>query len=410
MIKKNKEDLAALCTLELGKPYTESLVSVQYAVDFLDWFEGAIERTFGDTIPAARGNTRIFTIKQPQGVVAAITPWNSPLAMITRKAGAAIAAGNSVVCKPAPETPLCALALAKLFERAGGPSGVFNVVTCGAESTIAVGEELCHNDLVKHLSFTGSTSVGKHLNIACAKSIKRISMELGGNAPFIVFADANLDEAAQGLATSKFRSSGQTCVCANRILVHASIFDDFSEILKKTIDRTFVYGSVWDRSVTFGPLYSLKGMSKAILHLEDALSKGGRLVTDGPDATDMELGPNFLKPVIVKTGASWKSMKFMEEETFGPVAFLIGFDTEQEAIEIANQSSLGLAAYFYTQDISRLWKTAEALNVGMVGARVGLVSATEMPFGGIMESGIGREGGIEALSEFLETKSITLGI
>ncbi|PWI71708.1 hypothetical protein PCL_11802 [Purpureocillium lilacinum] len=408
LLRANREDLAALCTLELGKPYTESLVSVQYATDFLDWFEGAIERTFGDTIPAARRENRVFTIRQPQGVVAAITPWNSPLAMITRKAGAAIAAGNSVVCKPAPETPLCALALAKLFERAGGPPGVLNVIPCSTENTAAVGEEVCSNTLVKHLSFTGSTAVGKSLNVACARSMKRISMELGGNAPFIVFDDADLEEAAKGLVTSKFRSSGQTCVCANRILVHAAVFDKFGELLKKTVNSTFVYGSVWDQAVNFGPLYSSKGMSKAISHLEDAVSKGGILLTK--DLVARELGPNFLRPAIVKAATNSHLMTFTEEETFGPIAFMIPFNTEEEAIKIANQSNLGLAAYFYTESISRLWRVAEALNVGMVGARVGLVSAAEMPFGGIMESGMGREGGMEALHEFLEIKSITVGL
>ncbi|RSL90296.1 hypothetical protein BHE90_010449 [Fusarium euwallaceae] len=405
LIKENREDIAALCTLELGKPWTESLGSVQYAIDFVDWFEGAVERTLGDTIPAARGNNRVLTILQPQGVVAAITPWNSPVAMVTRKVGAAIAAGNTVVCKPAPETPLCATALAKLFERAGGPPGVFNVVTCSPESTPAVGEELCHNKLVKHLSFTGSTAVGRYLNTECARTIKQTSMELGGNAPFIVFEDANLEDAAKGLLSSKFRSSGQTCVCANRVLVHSSIMEPFAEAVKKCIDSTFVYGSVWDKKVNFGPLYSNKGIGKVRDHLEDALSKGAKLCHGGEA---QGRGPNFFLPSIVKD--TTKEMKFHDDETFGPLAFFVAFDTEEEAIRIANDSDLGLAGYFYTENISRLWRVAEALKVGMVGARVGLVSAAEMPFGGVQESGLGREGGIDALREFLDVKSITIGL
>ncbi|OQV03812.1 hypothetical protein CLAIMM_08806 [Cladophialophora immunda] len=405
LIKANREDLAALCTLELGKPYTESLGTVQYAVDFIDWFEGGIERTFGETIPAARGNNRILTIREPQGVVACITPWNSPVAMVTRKVGAAIAAGNTVVCKPAPETPLCAIALAKLFERAGGPPGVFNIVTAGVENTPAIGEELCSHPAVKHLSFTGSTAVGRLLNTICAKTIKKTSLELGGNAPFIVFEDANIEKAVAGLITSKFRSSGQTCVCANRIFVHASILDKFADALTDGLKRTFTYGSVWDRKVNFGPLYAGKGIAKVEDHLDDALGKGARVHAGGKDNT---LGPNFFPATVVKGGTA--GMKFMKEETFGPLAFLVPFQTEAEVIKMANTSDVGLAGYFYTEDISRLWRVSEALKVGMVGVRVGLVSAAEAPFGGVLESGLGREGGIAALEEYLDIKSITIGI
>ena len=405
LIKENKEDLAALCTLELGKPFTESLGSCQYAIDFVDWFEGSIERTFGETIPAARGNQRVFTIREPQGVVAAITPWNSPLAMVTRKVGAAIAAGNTVVCKPAPETPLCAIALAKLFERAGGPAGVFNVITVSSESTPAAGEELCHNKLVKHLSFTGSTPIGKYLNTECAKTIKKTSLELGGNAPFIVFEDANIENAAQGLISSKYRSSGQTCICANRVFVHESIVDKFADALSKGLEKTFVYGSVWDRKVNFGPLYAGKGIQKVRAHLEDGLKNGAKVHTGGEGTGK---GPNFFPPTIL-TGAK-PNMKFFEEETFGPLAFLVPFKSEEEVVKLANDSDVGLAAYFYTEDISRLWRVSEALKVGMVGARVGLVSAAEMPFGGVLESGLGREGGSGALEEYLDIKSISVGI
>jgi succinate-semialdehyde dehydrogenase / glutarate-semialdehyde dehydrogenase len=275
MIKANKDDLAAICTLELGKPFTESIGTVNYGISFLDWFEGAIERQYGETIPAANGKNRIFTTRQPQGVVAAITPWNSPVAMVTRKVGAAIAAGNTVVLKPAPETPLCAIALAKLFERAGGPAGVLNIVTSSAKKSSEIGEEFTQNDITKHLSFTGSTAVGKYLHAAAAKKMIKTSMELGGNAPFIIFDDANMEKAAEGVIASKFRSSGQTCVCANRIFVHSSIIDEFAKLLEKKMGATFNYGSVWDKKVNYGPLYSRKAFEKIDAQIEDAKSKGG---------------------------------------------------------------------------------------------------------------------------------------
>ncbi|KAJ9637020.1 succinate semialdehyde dehydrogenase NADP+ linked [Knufia peltigerae] len=405
LIKANREDLAALNTLELGMPYTESLAKVQYAVDFVDWFEGAVERTFGETIPAFRGSNRILTIRQPQGVVACITPWNSPLAMVTRKVGAAIAAGNTVVCKPAPETPLCAIALAKLFERAGGPPGVFNIVTTSPANTPAVGHQLCSHNAIRHLSFTGSTAVGKMLNTECAKTIKKTSLELGGLAPFIAFEDADVDKAVAGLITSKFRSSGQTCVCANRIYVHSSILDKFADALSEGVKKTFTYGSVWDKKVNFGPLYAGKGIAKVAAHLDDSLKNGAKVHSGGRDD---RAGPNFFPPTVLKGGRV--GMKFMEEETFGPLAFLVPFDTEEEVIKMANTADVGLAAYFYTEDISRLWRVSEALKVGMVGVRVGLVSAAEAPFGGVLESGLGREGGIAALEEYLDIKSITIGL
>ncbi|OAG35360.1 hypothetical protein AYO21_10431 [Fonsecaea monophora] len=409
-IRLAKDDLAAICTLELGKPYTESHVTVKYGTDFLDWFEGAIERQYGETVPAARGENRIMTIRQPQGVVAAITPWNSPIAMVTRKVGAAIAAGNTVVCKPAPETPLCAIAVAKLFERAGGPPGVFNVVTSSAAKSAQVGEEFTQNPIVRHLSFTGSTAVGRHLHAECAKTFKKTSLELGGNAPFIVFEDAKLDKAAEGLITSKFRSSGQTCVCANRILVHRSIIDQFATVLADKLRKTFRYGSVWDKQVNFGPLYAPKAFEKIDAQIRDAVGKGAKVFARGDDEERAKevYGPNFYPPTIV-THAT-KDMLFMAQETFGPLAFLVPFDTEDEAVALANDTSAGLASYFYTEDISRLWRVAEALESGMVGVRVGLISACEQPFGGIKDSGVGREGGRDALDEYTEVKSITVGL
>ncbi|OQU99722.1 hypothetical protein CLAIMM_05314 [Cladophialophora immunda] len=417
LIKQARDDLAAICTLELGKPYTESHVTVKYGTDFIDWFEGAIERQYGETIPAAKGENRIFTIRQPQGVVAAITPWNSPIAMVTRKVGAAIAAGNTVVCKPAPETPLCAIAVAKLFERAGGPPGVFNIVTSSSARSAQVGKEFTQNPIVRHLSFTGSTAVGRYLHAECAKTFKKTSLELGGNAPFIIFEDAKLDKAAEGLISSKFRSSGQTCVCANRIFVQRSIIDKFAAVLAEKLEKTFRYGSVWDKQVNFGPLYSPKAFEKIEAQIKDALAKGGKIFASGGSTTTTttggeegkgKYGPNFYPPTIV-TDAT-REMLFMKQETFGPLAFLVPFDGEDEAVALANDTSAGLASYFYTEDISRLWRVGEALESGMVGVRVGLISACEQPFGGVKESGVGREGGRDALDEYTEIKSITVGL
>ena len=412
-IKANKEDLAAICTLELGKPFTESLSTVRYATDFLDWFETLIEHIGGETIVANRQDNRIVTIREPQGVVAAVTPWNSPIAMITRKVGAAIAAGNTVVVKPAPETPLCAIALAKLFERCGFPSGVLNVVTCSAEATPECGSEMCENPLVRHLSFTGSTAVGMKLNSECAKTLKRTSMELGGNAPFIVFEDADIEKAVDGLITSKFRSSGQTCVCANRVLVHESVIEPFSKQLLKRIPETLVPGSVWDKKTSFGPLYSGKGVAKVKRHFEDAQKHGATLLTGGVEDGE-ERGPNFIPPTALTASANLSSktseLAFSNEETFGPMVILVPFTTEEEAITYANETSAGLASYFYTKHASRQWRVAEALESGMVGVQVGLVSACEQPFGGIKQSGIGREGGSSPLEEYTEIKSITFGL
>ncbi|KAF1991029.1 succinate-semialdehyde dehydrogenase [Aulographum hederae CBS 113979] len=407
LIRENADDLAAICSLELGKPFKESLVTVKYGTDFLDWFESAIERQYGETIPAAKGDNRIFTVRQPQGVVVAITPWNSPIAMITRKVGAAIAAGNTVVCKPAPETPLCAIAIAKLFERAGGPPGVLNIVTTSAGKAADVGKEFTENKLVRHLSFTGSTAVGRYLHAECAKTFKKTSLELGGNAPFIVFGDANLEKAAEGLISSKFRSSGQTCVCANRIFIHSSIVETFASLLAKKVQDTFHFASVWDPKCNFGPLYSFKAFEKIDVQIKDAISKGAEIVYGGPEKNS-QWGPNFCPPTILKGGN--KDMLFMQQETFGPLAFLVSFETDEEVIEMANDTDAGLAAYIFTEDISRVWRISEELEAGMVGVRVGLISACEQPFGGIKDSGTGREGGRDALDEYTEVKSITVGI
>lgn len=345
-------------------------------------------------------------------VVTILIPY-SPIAMITRKVGAAIAAGNTVICKPAPETPLCAIALAKLFERAGYPAGVFNVVTSSYVGTPEIGAEMCENPLVRHLSFTGSTAIGKFLNSECAKSMKRVSMELGGNAPFIIFEDANLKSAVDGLISSKFRSSGQTCVCANRVLVHESILDRFVDLLEKRLGEVLTPGSVWDTKTNFGPLYSTKAVEKVKRHLEDAVSRGSTLKLGGIPKDDSSGGPNFIPPTLLVQDGSIKistALLLSKEETFGPLAVLMPFQTEEEAISYANESDAGLASYFYTESISRVWRVAEALETGMVGVRVGLVSAAEQPFGGIKSSGVGREGGGHCLEEYTEIKSITVGI
>ena len=429
IVRANRDDLAAICTLELGKPITESYVTVDYGLSFLEWFQGETERLYGETIPAAKADNRIFTTREPQGVVAAITPWNSPIAMALRKVGAAIAAGCTVVLKPAPETPMCAIAIAKLFERVGYPAGTLNVVTSDAAGSAAIGEEMCHNTLVRHLSFTGSTAVGKYLNAECAKTLKKTSMELGGNAPFIIFEDADLEKAVNGkprrlttpgcetttniylrvsgLISSKFRSSGQTCVCANRIFVHRSVIDEVARLLQAAQEQLFIFGSVWDPKVNFGPLYSQKGVDKVQQHVDDAVSKGARLVSGG--TIRKELGP-YLYPPTILVDCDPKTMRFGNEETFGPVAPLIPFDTEEEAIRLANTFQSGLASYFYTENISRLWRVAEALDTGMVGVRVGLISACEQPFGGIKESGIGREGSKFGVEDYTNVKSITVGL
>lgn len=405
LVKASRDDLAALCTLELGKPFSESLATVDYGIDFLDWFESECERIYGETIPANRAGTRIITTREPQGVVVAITPWNSPVAMITRKVCAAIAAGNTVVCKPAPETPLCAIAMAKLFERAGYPKGVLNVVTCSPSNTAIVGDEFCSNSLVKHLSFTGSTAVGKMLNAKCAQNMKKVSMELGGNAPFIVFDDADLDAAVEGLISSKFRSSGQTCICANRVFVQEGIASRFTDKLKERAGQVLREGGVWDRDTNFGPLYSGKAIQKVQKHVTDCLKNGGEIVLGG--LSRPEFGPNHFPPTIVANAT--KDMIFCQEETFGPVAALIPFATEDEVVRIANDTNVGLAAYFYTQDVTRMFRVAEALDVGMVGCRVGLISACEQPFSGRKESGIGIEGSMHALQEYTNIKSFTIG-
>ncbi|HKO88493.1 MAG TPA: NAD-dependent succinate-semialdehyde dehydrogenase [Burkholderiales bacterium] len=397
----NKEDLAIIMTLEQGKPLIESRGEINYAAAFLEWFAEEAKRVYGETIPATQGNRRIVVTKEPVGVACAITPWNFPAAMITRKVGPALAAGCPMIVKPASATPFSALALAELAERAGVPAGVFSVVTGGAKE---IGAEMTANPLVRKFSFTGSTATGKLLLEQCASTVKKTSMELGGNAPFIVFDDADLDAAADGALASKFRNAGQTCVCANRILVHESIYDAFAAKFKQRVEAIKV-GNGLEEGVHMGPLVDENALKKAEEHIADALSHGARVLLGGKRHA---LGGLFFEPTIlldVDTRA-----KVSKEETFGPVAPLYKFKTEDEAIKMANDTEFGLAAYFYTRDLARSWRVSEALEYGMVGVNAGLISTEVAPFGGVKESGLGREGARQGIEEYLELKYVGINI
>lgn len=397
---ENQNDLAAILTFEQGKPLKESLGEITYGSAFLEWFAEEAKRVYGDIIPAASADRRILVIKQPVGVVAAITPWNFPNAMITRKAGAALAAGCTIVIKPASSTPYSALALAELADQAGIPPGVLNVVT--GNSTV-VGTELTTNSIVRKLSFTGSTEVGKHLMEQCAGTVKKVSMELGGNAPFIVFDDANLDQAVAGAIASKFRNAGQTCVCANRIFVQDGIYDIFAEKLKQAVLALRV-GEGWAENVDIGPLIDQAAVNKVNQHIENAISGGARLLCGG---RTHELGGLFYEPSILVDVPG--DALLMYEETFGPVAPLIRFSSEQEVIELANDTPFGLAAYFYTSDYQRSWRVAEALETGIIGLNEGIISTELAPFGGVKESGVGREGSKYGVDDYIEIKYICAG-
>src|ERR1700674_4016403 len=400
LMMANQEDLARLMTLEQGKPLSESRGEVAYAAAFLEWFGEEAKRIYGDTIPQHQADKRIVVIKQPIGVVACITPWNFPLAMITRKAGPAIGAGCAVVLKPATQTPFSALALAELAERAGVPRGVFNVVTGAARE---IGGELTSNVKVRKISFTGSTEVGKVLMAQCAGTVKKVSLELGGNAPFIVFDDADLDAAVEGAIVSKYRNTGQTCVCANRFLVQASVHDEFAARLVRAVDRLKV-GPGLEEGVTQGPLIDLAAVEKVESHIRDAVSKGATVVRGG---ARQQAGGRFFAPTVL-TGVT-PEMDVAREETFGPVAPLFRFETEADALALANRTESGLAAYFYGRDIGRVWRVAEALEYGIVGVNTGLISTEVAPFGGMKESGIGREGSKYGIEEFLEIKYLCIG-
>jgi succinate-semialdehyde dehydrogenase / glutarate-semialdehyde dehydrogenase len=400
LMLEHQEDLARLMTIEQGKPLIESKGEVVYAASFLEWFAEEAKRVYGDTIPGHQADKRIVVIKQPIGVVACITPWNFPLAMITRKAGPAIASGCTVVLKPASQTPFSALALAELAERAGVPKGVLNVVTGSAPE---IGGEMTSNPTVKKLSFTGSTEVGKLLMEQCAKTVKKVSLELGGNAPFIVFEDADIDAAVEGAMASKYRNNGQTCVCVNRLYVQDGVYDAFAQKLSAAVSKLSPMNGL-EPGANQGPLIDDKAVRKVEEHIADATSKGARVVLGGKRHAR---GGRFFEPTVLVDVTP--SMMVAREETFGPVAPLFRFTTEDEAIKMANDTEFGLAAYFYGRDIARVWRVAEALESGMVGINTGLISTEVAPFGGVKESGLGREGSKYGIEEYLEIKYLCLG-
>jgi succinate-semialdehyde dehydrogenase/glutarate-semialdehyde dehydrogenase len=397
----NQEDLAVLMTTEQGKPLTESRGEIVYAASFIEWFSEEANRIYGDTIPAHQPDKRIVVLKQPIGVCAAITPWNFPAAMITRKAGAALAAGCTMVLKPASATPFSALALAELAERAGVPKGVFSVVT---GSATVIGGEMTANPLVRKLTFTGSTEIGKVLLRQCADTVKKTSMELGGNAPFIVFDDADLDAAADGAIASKYRNAGQTCVCANRLLVQDDVYDAFALRLVERVQKLKV-GNGLEPGVAIGPLIDSKAVEKVEEHVGDALAKGAHAIVGGKRHS---LGGLFYEPTVLTDVDT--SMKVTREETFGPVAPLFRFRTEAEGIALANDTEFGLASYFYARDLGRVWRVSEALEYGIVGVNTGLISTAVAPFGGVKESGLGREGAKYGIEDYLEVKYVCMSI
>ena len=401
LITAETEALAQLMTTEQGKPLAEARAEVGYGASFIEWFAEEGKRAYGRTIPTTVASKRYLTIKQPIGVVAAIAPWNFPIAMITRKVAPALASGCTIVVKPAAETPLCALAIAKLGTDAGLPPGVLNIVT--TIDAPAVGKVFCDDARVRKLSFTGSTGVGKMLYRQCADTVKKLTLELGGNAPLIVFDDANLDQAVAGAMASKYRNAGQTCVCANRILVQAGIYDRFASALVAAVNKLTV-GAGIKPGTNIGPLINSEAIAKVEMLVGDAVNKGAKILTGGGlDAA----GPLFYRPSVV--GNVTPDMEIVREEIFGPVAALVRFDTEADAIRLANDTPFGLAAYLFSQNLSRAWRVAEKLDAGMVGVNEGIFSNEVVPFGGVKESGLGREGAAEGLDEYLEIKYICLG-
>ncbi len=401
LILANVDDLALILMTEQGKPLAEAKGEILYGASFIEWFAEEGKRTYGDTIPSPQGDKRIIVIKQAIGVTAAITPWNFPNAMITRKVGPALAAGCTMVLKPAEQTPLSALALAELAERAGVPKGVFSVITGDAP---AIGGELCASPIVKKLSFTGSTEVGRILMKQCAPTIKKLSLELGGNAPFIVFDDADLDAAAEGLMASKYRNAGQTCVCANRIYVQAGVYDKFADKIKAKMAVLNV-GAGSEAGVNMGPLIDAQGLAKVEDHVADAIAKGAKVILGGKRSAR---GGLFYEPTLLRDVPL--TAKVSREETFGPVAPLIKFETEAEAIALANASEFGLAAYFYSRDVGRVFRVGEAIETGMVGINTGIFSNEVAPFGGVKQSGLGREGSKYGIEDYLEIKYLCLGL
>jgi succinate-semialdehyde dehydrogenase/glutarate-semialdehyde dehydrogenase len=404
LMLQHADDLAALMTAEQGKPLAEARGEILYAASFLEWFAEEAKRVNGDVLASTWSDKRMMVLKQPVGVCASITPWNFPTAMITRKVAPAVAAGCTIVIKPAEQTPLSALALAELAQRAGLPPGVINIVTADSSNSIEVGKALCASPIVRHLSFTGSTPVGRILMQQSAPTVKKLGLELGGHAPFIVFEDADLDAAVEGALISKYRNAGQTCVCTNRFYAHESIYDDFVARLAAGSAKMKV-GNGFDNGVLQGPLIDDQAVAKVEQHVADALSKGAKLETGGKKHA---LGGNFYEPTVLSN--VHEGMLIMREETFGPVAPVIKFKTEEEAIAAANDTEFGLASYFYSRDIARVWRVAEKLEYGMVGINTGVISNEVAPFGGVKQSGLGREGSKYGIEEYLEIKYLCMGI
>jgi len=401
LLMANQEDLGRLMTAEQGKPFAEAKGEVAYGASFVEWFAEEAKRVNGETLTSFDNNRRLMVIRQPIGVCAAITPWNFPLAMITRKVAPALAAGCPVVIKPAELTPLTALAAAELAMRAGIPAGVFNLLTADSANSIAVGKVFCASDTVRHISFTGSTEVGRILMAQSAPTVKKLALELGGNAPFIVFDDADLDSAVEGAMVSKYRNAGQTCVCANRLYVQDGVYDEFVRKFAAKV-KTMKVGNGFEEGVTQGPLIEAAAVEKVQRHLQDALDKGGKVVVGGK-----KLQGQFFDPTVVADATG--DMLCAREETFGPLAPVFRFKTEQEAIDAANNTEFGLASYFYSRDVGRIFRVSEGLEYGMVGINTGLISTEHVPFGGVKQSGLGREGSSHGMEEYLELKYLCLG-
>ncbi len=401
LLMQHADDLARIMTAEQGKPLAEAKGEIGYGASFVEWFAEEAKRVYGETVPTTDNNKRYLVLKQPVGVCAAITPWNFPIAMITRKVAPALAAGCPVVIKPAEQTPLSALALAELAQRAGMPPGVLNVLTADGTNSIAIGKVLCASDTVRHLSFTGSTEVGRILMQQCAPTVKKLSLELGGNAPFIVFDDADLDSAVEGALASKYRNAGQTCVCANRLYVQDAVYDAFVDKLTAKA-KAIKVGNGFEAGVTQGPLIDAQAIAKVEAHVADALAKGATLRTGG-----RKIGTAFYEPTVLSGATS--DMLCAREETFGPVAPVFRFRTEAEAIAAANATEFGLASYFYSRDVGRIFRVGEALEYGMVGVNTGLISTAEVPFGGVKQSGLGREGSHHGIEDYVEVKYLCLG-
>jgi len=401
LLMANVDDLARILTAEQGKPYAEAKGEVAYGASFVEWYAEEAKRVNGETLPQFDNNRRLMVLQQPIGVCAAITPWNFPLAMITRKVAPALAAGCPVIIKPAELTPLTALAAAELAVRAGLPAGVLNVLTADSDNSIAVGKVFCASDTVRHLSFTGSTEVGRILMAQSAPTIKKLALELGGNAPFIVFDDADIDSAVEGAMLSKFRNAGQTCVCANRIYVQDSVYESFVEKFAAKVAKLTV-GNGFTEGVSQGPLIEDAALDKVERHVADALQQGGRVLTGGK-----KLQGQFFQPTVIADAHA--GMLCAKEETFGPFAPVFRFATDQEAIDAANNTEFGLASYFYTRDIGRIYRVAEALEYGMVGINVGIIATEHVPFGGVKQSGLGREGSRHGMTEYLEMKYLCIG-